>query len=84
MVYVVYRYDRNGKLKGGPYAVRSIRPSGGGDPVQEYLGPAIVEPDGTIISKRTGEILGRLRNLDANCSETYEKFGTGSKTATEM
>ena len=71
MVYVVYRYDKNGKLKGGPYAVRSIRPSGGGDPIQEYLGPAIVEPDGTIISKRTGEILGRLRGLDANCSETH-------------
>ncbi len=72
MVYVVYRYDRNGKLKGGPYAVRSIRPSGGGDPIQEYLGPAIVEPDGTIISKRTGEILGRLKGHGETCSETME------------
>ncbi len=75
MVYVVYRYSKNGKLKGGPYAVKSVRPSGGGDPVQEYLGPAIVEPDGTIIHKRTGEILGRLKNLDAICSETHGGLG---------
>lgn len=71
MVYVFKIYDKNGKQKGGLYAARSVRPRGGGDPVQEYLGPAIVEPDGTIISKRTGEILGRVRNLDVNCSETH-------------
>ena len=72
MVFLVYRYDEKTGRKYGPYAVRSIRPSGGGDPIQEYLGPAIVEPDGTIISKRTGEILGCLKGHGETCSETTE------------
>ena len=71
MVFVVYRIDEKTGKEHGPYAVRSIRIRGCKNPIQEYLGPAIVEPNGTIISKRTGEIWGRCKNHDANCSETH-------------
>jgi len=73
VVYLVYRYDKNVRLKGGPYAVRSVRPGGSGTPRQEYLGPAVVKLDGTIGSKRTGEGLGVLRSHNTSCSETHDR-----------
>lgn len=62
MVYRVYRIDEKTGRKYGPYAVRSVRIRGCKTPRQEYLGLAVVKADGTIILKRTGEVLGRVED----------------------